>query len=83
MIDEAGMMSARQMEAIERKAEAVGARLSVGDKGQNSSHSEVLSGPYCEHGATTGSIREIIRRRTQRQAVELIANGNGSAGWSY
>lgn len=83
IIDEAGMISARQMQAIGRKAEAVGARLLlVGDKGQNSS---VEAGSplrsLIEHGATTHSIRQIIRQQnsTQREAVELIASGNGSA----
>lgn len=83
LIDEAGMMSARQMQAIQSKAEKVGARLLlVGDKGQNSS---VEAGSplrsLIDHGATTHSIREIIRQQnsTQKQAVELIADGEGSA----
>jgi len=85
IIDEAGMVSARQMQAIERKAETVGARLIlVGDKGQNSSIE--AGSPFrslLEGGATTHSIRQIIRQQDadpiQLQAVELIADGNGSA----
>jgi len=85
MIDEAGMVSARQMQAIERKAETVGARLLlVGDKGQNSSIE--AGSPFrslIEGGATTHSIRQIIRQQDadpiQLQAVELIADGKGSA----
>lgn len=83
IIDEAGMISARQMQAIGRKADAVGARiLLVGDKGQNSS---VAAGSplrsLINHGATTHSIRWIIRQQNliQRQAVELVASGNGSS----
>lgn len=83
IIDEAGMMSARQMQAIGRKALEIGARLLlVGDKGQNSS---IEAGSPLKsliaHGATTHSIREIIRQQNsiQKQAVELIADGNGSA----
>jgi len=77
------MVSARQMQAIERKAETVGARLIlVGDKGQNSSIE--AGSPFrslIEGGATTHSIRQIIRQQDsiQLQAVELIADGKGSA----
>lgn len=83
IIDEAGMMSARQMQAIGRKAVSVGARLLlVGDKGQNSS---IEAGSplraLIDCGATVHSIRQIIRQKNpiQKQAVELIANGNGTA----
>lgn len=83
IIDEAGMVSAAQMLQIQRQADAAGARiLLVGDKGQNSS---VEAGSplrsLIAHGATTHSIRQIIRQHNsvQRQAVELIADGNGSA----
>lgn len=82
IIDEAGMVSARQMLQIQRQADATGARiLLVGDKGQNSS---VEAGSplrsLMEHGATTHSISQIIRQQNsvQKQAVELIANGKGS-----
>ncbi len=81
IIDEAGMMSAKQMQEISLKAESVKARiLLVGDKGQNSS---VEAGSplrsLIDHGAKTHSISKIIRQQnsTQRQAVELIAEGNG------
>ena len=87
IIDEAGMVSTRQMQAIARKAESVGARiLLVGDKGQ---HSSVEAGsPFrslIDHGATTHSIRQIIRQQNsiQRQAVELIASGNGMAALEH
>ncbi len=83
IIDEAGMMSANQMEAIALKAESVSARiLLVGDKGQNSS---VQAGSPLKsliaHGATTHSISQIIRQQnsTQKQAVELIAHGLGAS----
>ena len=82
IIDEAGMVSARQMQAIAHKAQSVKARiLLVGDKGQNSS---VEAGSplrsLMKHGATTHSLRDIIRQQnsTQRQAVELMADGNGA-----
>ena len=82
IIDEAGMMSANQMEALALKAESVKARiLLVGDKGQNSS---VEAGSplksLINHGATTHSISQIIRQQnsTQKQAVELIAHGHGA-----
>lgn len=81
IIDEAGMIGARQLLQIGRKADATGARiLLVGDKGQNSS---VEAGSplrsLITHGATTHSISQIIRQQnsTQKQAVELIADGNG------
>jgi conjugative relaxase-like TrwC/TraI family protein len=83
IIDEAGMVSARQMQTLGRKAEAVGARLLlVGDKGQNSSieaGSPLRS--LMDYGATTHSLRQIIRQQNsiQRQAVSLIAEGQGSA----
>ncbi|MGB8702427.1 MAG: AAA family ATPase, partial [Thermosynechococcaceae cyanobacterium] len=80
IIDEAGMVSARQMETILTKANAVGARiLLVGDTKQNPSieaGSPMRS--LISHGATTFSIHEIIRQKNiiQRRAVELIAEGN-------
>ncbi len=83
VIDEAGMMSANQMEAILDKAESVNARiLLVGDKGQNSSieaGSPLRS--LIDHGATTHSISQILRQQNtiQKQAVELIAEGNGKS----
>lgn len=83
IIDEAGMVSARQMQTLGRKAQAVGARLLlVGDKGQNSSieaGSPLRS--LMDYGATTHSLRQIIRQQNsiQRQAVSLIAEGQGSA----
>ena len=87
IIDEAGMVSTRQMQALARKAESVGARiLLVGDKGQ---HSSVEAGsPFrslIDHGATTHSIRQIIRQQNsiQKQAVELIASGNGMAALEH
>jgi conjugative relaxase-like TrwC/TraI family protein len=82
IIDEAGMVSARQMKSILNKALEVKARiLLVGDKGQNSSieaGSPMRS--LIEHGATTHSLRQIIRQQNsiQKQAVELIADGNGT-----
>ncbi len=83
VIDEAGMMSANQAAAILDKAEKVGARiLLVGDKGQNSS---VEAGSplrsLISHGATTHSISQILRQQNtiQKQAVELIAEGNGKS----
>ncbi|NJO93918.1 MAG: AAA family ATPase [Hydrococcus sp. RM1_1_31] len=86
IIDEAGMMSARQMLSVLQKAEAVEARiLLVGDKGQNSSieaGSPMRS--LIEHGATTHSLRQIIRQQNsiQKQAVELIADGDGTKALS-
>ena len=83
IIDEAVMMSANQMSQIALKAESVGARiLLVEDKGQNSS---VEAGSplrsLINHGATTHSISQIIRQQNSipKQAVELIANGNGAS----
>ena len=83
IIDEAGMMSANQAETILEKAESVQARiLLVGDRGQNSS---VEAGSplrsLIDHGATTHSISQILRQQNtiQKQAVELIAEGNGTA----
>ena len=87
IIDEAGMVSTRQMQALARKAESVGARiLLVGDKGQ---HSSVEAGsPFrslIDHNATTHSIHQIIRQQNsiQKQAVELIASGNGTAALEH
>jgi AAA domain/Domain of unknown function (DUF3854) len=86
IIDEAGMVSARQMLSVLQKAEAVEARiLLVGDKGQNSSieaGSPMRS--LIEHGATTHSLRQIIRQQNsiQKQAVELIASGDGTKALS-
>ncbi|WP_052056104.1 MobF family relaxase [Myxosarcina sp. GI1] len=82
IVDEAGLMSANQAQTIVKKAELVGARLLlVGDKGQNSSieaGSPLRS--LMKHGATTHKLDEIVRQRNsiQKQAVELIARGNGS-----
>ncbi|MES1026211.1 MobF family relaxase [Gloeocapsa sp. BRSZ] len=83
IVDEAGMVSATQMLEIQRQADATGARiLLVGDKGQNSS---VEAGSplrsLIAHGGTTHSISQIIRQQNslQRQAVELIANGDSRA----
>lgn len=82
IIDEAGLMSASAARSILDKAESVNARiLLVGDKGQNSS---VEAGSplrsLMKHGATTHSISQIIRQQNsvQKQAVELIAHGQGS-----
>jgi ATP-dependent exoDNAse (exonuclease V) alpha subunit len=73
------MISARQMEIMLDKANAVGARiLLVGDTKQNPS---VEAGSpmrsLIDHGATTFSLREIIRQKNevQKRAVELIADG--------
>ncbi|MDJ0647124.1 MAG: MobF family relaxase [Xenococcaceae cyanobacterium MO_188.B19] len=83
IIDEAGMMSAKGATAILDKADSVGARiLLVGDKGQNSSieaGSPLRS--LISHGATTHSISKILRQQNtiQKQAVELIAEGNGKS----
>lgn len=79
IVDEAGMISARQMEIMLDKANAVGARiLLVGDTKQNPSieaGSPMRS--LMNHGATTFSLREIIRQKNevQKRAVELIADG--------
>lgn len=79
IVDEAGMVSARQMEIVLDKANAVGARiLLVGDTKQNPS---VEAGSpmrsLMDYGATTFSLREIIRQKNevQKRAVELIADG--------
>uniref|UniRef100_B8HZ01 Conjugative relaxase domain protein n=1 Tax=Cyanothece sp. (strain PCC 7425 / ATCC 29141) TaxID=395961 RepID=B8HZ01_CYAP4 len=80
IIDEAGMISARQMAIILKKANAVGARLLlVGDPRQNpaiEAGSPMRS--LIQHGATTFSLREIIRQQNavQRRAVELMATGH-------
>jgi conjugative relaxase-like TrwC/TraI family protein len=82
VIDEAGMVGARQMRSLLDKADSVGARiLLVGDKGQNSSieaGSPLRS--LIDNGATTHSLRQIIRQQNsiQKQAVELIADGDGT-----
>lgn len=79
IVDEAGIVSARQMEIMLDKANAVGARiLLVGDTKQNPSieaGSPMRS--LMNHGATTLSLREIIRQKNevQKRAVELIADG--------
>jgi hypothetical protein len=82
IVDEAGMISARQMETMLDKANAVGARiLLVGDTKQNPS---VEAGSpmrsLIDHGATTFSLREIIRQKNevQKRAVELIADGHAA-----
>jgi conjugative relaxase-like TrwC/TraI family protein len=81
VIDESGMDSADMLDLVMQKANAVGARvLLVGDTGQNQAieaGSPMRS--VMAHGAETHDIAEIIRQQDdiQRQAVELIAKGNG------
>jgi conjugative relaxase-like TrwC/TraI family protein len=81
VIDESGMDSADMLDVVMQKANAVGARvLLVGDTGQNQAieaGSPMRS--VMAHGAETHHIAEIIRQQDdiQRQAVELIAKGNG------
>ncbi|ABW31505.1 conserved hypothetical protein (plasmid) [Acaryochloris marina MBIC11017] len=83
LIDEAGMMSRRQMKVILEKAEAVKAQvIFVGDAGQNSSIEAGNPFKFMQaNGATTHRIEEIIRQKVdvQKQAVELIARGRGIA----
>nr|WP_249370257.1 MobF family relaxase [Acaryochloris marina] len=81
LIDESGMISRKQMLKIMNHAERTGARLVfVGDKGQNSA---ITAGsPFRfmqQNGATTHRIEEIVRQKNpvQKQAVELISNGQG------
>jgi conjugative relaxase-like TrwC/TraI family protein len=81
VIDEAGMVSAEMLDIVMEKANAAGARvLLVGDTGQNQAieaGSPMRS--LMKHGAEVHHIAEIIRQQNsiQRQAVELIAKGNG------
>jgi conjugative relaxase-like TrwC/TraI family protein len=81
IIDEAGMVSAEMLDVVMQKANAAGARvLLVGDTGQNQAieaGSPMRS--LMNHGAEVHHIAEIIRQQNsiQRQAVELIARGNG------
>jgi conjugative relaxase-like TrwC/TraI family protein len=81
VIDEAGMVSAEMLDIVMEKANAAGARvLLVGDTGQNQAieaGSPMRS--LMKHGAEVHHIAEIIRQQNsvQRQAVELIARGNG------
>ncbi|KAI9129880.1 MobF family relaxase [Acaryochloris sp. CCMEE 5410] len=83
LIDEAGMMSRRQMKMILEKAEPIGAKvIFVGDAGQNSSIEAGNPFKFMQaNGATTHRIEEIVRQKVdvQKQAVELIARGRGIA----
>jgi conjugative relaxase-like TrwC/TraI family protein len=82
VIDEAGMVSASMMQILLAKANDAGARvLLVGDTGQNQAieaGSPMRS--LMAHGVEVHHIAEIIRQKNalQRQAVELIAQGQGS-----
>jgi conjugative relaxase-like TrwC/TraI family protein len=83
LVDEVGMLGAEDMLKMQRQAEAVGARIIIaGDAGQNSS---IKAGSPLRslmgYGATTHKLNKIIRQQNsiQLQAVELIANGDGSA----
>jgi conjugative relaxase-like TrwC/TraI family protein len=80
-VDEGGLGSADMMLTLIEKANAVGARIIlVGDTGQNQA---VEAGSpmrsLMKHGAETHDISQIIRQQNevQRNAVELIANGDG------
>ena len=81
VIDEAGMISSKQMKALLERAELVDARiLFVGDTKQNPSieaGSPMRS--LIKGGATTFHITQIVRQRNavQKQAVSLIANRKG------
>ena len=81
LIDEAGMISRRQMLVILEKAEAVGAQaIFVGDAGQNSAIEAGNPFKFMQrNGATVHRIEEIVRQKVdvQKQAVELIASGQG------
>nr|WP_235112048.1 MobF family relaxase [Acaryochloris sp. 'Moss Beach'] len=81
LVDEAGMMSRRQMKVILEKAEPIGAQvIFVGDAGQNSAIEAGNPFKFMQHnGATTHRIEEIVRQKVdvQKQAVELIARGQG------
>lgn len=86
VIDEAGMISSRQMKALLDRAQTVGARiLFVGDTKQNPSieaGSPMRS--LMKAGATTFHISQIVRQRNaiQKQAVSLIAHKQGGAAVS-
>jgi len=86
IVDEAGMVSARQMDLMVEKANAVGARiLLVGDTKQNPSieaGSPMRS--LMEHGATTFRLSEIIRQESQiqKRVVELIADARATQALS-
>jgi conjugative relaxase-like TrwC/TraI family protein len=80
-VDEVGMLGAEDGLTLVEKAQSVGARIIMaGDKGQNS---PVKAGSFLRslmaHGATTHHLNKIIRQQNdiQRQAVELIAHGDG------
>ena len=81
VIDEAGMISSKQMKELLERAELVGARiLFVGDTRQNPSieaGSPMRS--LIKAGATTFHITQIVRQRNavQKRAVSLIANKQG------
>ena len=83
LVDEAGLIGAEDMLKMQLKAAEVGARIVlVGDTKQNSSikaGSPMLN--LMQHGATTYNIYEIVRQQNeiQKEAVELIASGNGLA----
>jgi conjugative relaxase-like TrwC/TraI family protein len=81
IVDEVGMLGTKDMLTMQRQADAVGARIIIaGDPDQNPS---IKAGSplrsLMKHGATTHSLREIVRQQNdiQKQAVELIANGDG------
>ena len=83
VVDEAGLVGADIMEKILSKAKTANARIIlVGDKRQNSS---ILAGnplrSLIDSGATTHNLHQIIRQQNslQKQAVELIAGGDGEA----
>lgn len=81
LIDESGIISRKQMLAIQKHADRTGARLiSAGDGGQNSPISAGSPFRFMQrNGATTHRIEEIVRQKdeTQKQAVELISKGQG------
>ena len=81
LVDEAGMISRRQMQVILEKAEPIGAQvIFVGDKGQNSAIEAGNPFKFMQsNGATTHRIEEIVRQKVdvQKQAVELISRGQG------
>ena len=75
------MLGAEDMVKLQRQADLVGARLLIGgDSGQNPS---IKAGSplrsLMNHGAKTYRLSEIIRQQNdiQKQAVELIENGDG------
>ena len=87
IIDEAGLMSARQMQAVLNLADETGSRIVlVGDTGQNSAvEAGSPMASLMTHGAETHQISQIIRQqnREQKRAVELLAQGNGAEAISY